>query len=107
MRLWNTPAEPLQVSVIWYYTASDGEILILKLWGMWSTHSLPLFSGSLGLGVEGSAGVQSIGQIELFNLLTVSKQMTDTKLNCQGYIAILKSFNYVQTNNEYKIKLFV
>ena len=36
-------------------------------------------------------GISSMGQIELYNHLTVCKQMTDVKLNCQCHIAILET----------------
>ena len=35
--------------------------------------------------------VPSMDQIELFNHLTVCKQMTESKLNCWYYIAILET----------------
>ena len=41
--------------------------------------------------------VQSMGQIELFNYLTVSRQMADVKLNCWCSYRWLKLFNCVQT----------
>ena len=45
---------------------SDGEFpVMLELWGMWSTSSLPLLTGTLSLRVVVSDGVISIGQIEL------------------------------------------
>ena len=45
---------------------SDGEAPVrLKLWGMWSTLSLPLLLGPLRPGVVAPDRVLSIGQIEL------------------------------------------
>ena len=45
---------------------SDGEILvILELWRMWSTPSLPLLTGLLWLGGVAPDRVLSMGQIEL------------------------------------------
>ena len=43
---------------------------------MWSTPSLRLLRG------QHSNRVPSMGKIELFNHLTVGKDMTDVKLNC-------------------------
>ena len=73
---------------------SDGEVpVMLELWGMRSTPSLPSLSGSLWLVVVAPEMVLSMGQIELKRLLmlnwvawnrTVStlKLRTYTKLNC-------------------------
>ena len=45
---------------------SEGEALVmLELWGMWSTPSLPSFPGLLWTGVGASDRVLSMGQIEL------------------------------------------
>ena len=62
--------------------ASDGEAQVLELWGMWITPSLALLPGPLWLRVVVPVRVPSMDQIELFNHLTVWKQMTDVKLNC-------------------------
>ena len=56
---------------------SDGE-----LWEMWSTPSLSLLLGSLWPGMLVPVRVTSMGQIEIFNHLTMCKQMTYAKLNC-------------------------
>ena len=49
----------------WYdIKKSDGETLALEIWGMWSTHSLPLLPGPLWTGSVGSDRVLSMGQIE-------------------------------------------
>ena len=56
--------------------------------GMWSTPSVPLLTGPE---VVVPDRVQSMGQEELLNHLTVYKQMTDIKLNCYCYITILKT----------------
>ena len=56
---------------------------------MESTPSLPLFQGPLWLGVAVFDMFPSMGQIELFEHLTVGKQMTDVKLNSLCYRAIL------------------
>ena len=62
---------------------SDGEALvILKFWGMQSTLSLPLLSGPLKLWVVAPNRVRSMGQIELFDIKTVHKQMTSVKFTC-------------------------
>ena len=50
---------------------------MLELWGMLSTSSLPLLPGPLWAGVVALDRVLSMGQIELFDHLTVCKQMTD------------------------------
>ena len=48
---------------------SDGEALvILELWGMRSTPSLPLLPGPLELGVVAPYKGLFIGQIELFDI---------------------------------------
>ena len=45
---------------------SDGEVpVMLELWGMWSTPSLPSLTGPLWLGVVAPDSVLSMGQIEL------------------------------------------
>ena len=72
-----------QVSSVWHKISSDSEVpVIMELWRMWSTLSLPLLPGLLWPRVIVPVRVPSMGQIELFNHLTVSKQMTDVKLNC-------------------------
>ena len=48
----------------------------MKLWGIWSTLSLPLFPGPLRPGVVVLDRVLSMGQIELFDIGAVSKPMT-------------------------------
>ena len=50
---------------------------MLELWGMWSTPSLSLLPGSLRPGVVASDRILPMGQIELFDIQTVRKQMTD------------------------------
>ena len=51
---------------------SDGEVpVILELWGMQSTPSLPSLPGPLWPGVVSPDRAQSIGLIELFEILTV------------------------------------
>ena len=47
----------------------DGEApVMLELWGKWSSPSLQLFPGPLWLRVVASDRVQSMGQIELFDI---------------------------------------
>ena len=71
---------------------SDGEVpVMLEFWGIWDTPSLPLLSGPLCPRVVVPVWVPSADQIELFNFLTEGKQMTDVKLNCYYYIAILET----------------
>ena len=55
----------------------DGQSQVMELWGMRSTHSLPLFQGPLWLGMV----VPSISQIVIFN-----------------HFPYLKPFNCVQRN---------
>ena len=55
---------------------------MLKLWEMWSIISLPLLPGPLWPGVVAPDRVLSMGQIELFKIelfdhLTVCKQIND------------------------------
>ena len=48
---------------------SDGEAsVMLELWGMWNTPSLPLLPGSLEPGVIVPDRFLSMGQIELFDI---------------------------------------
>ena len=84
---WATPSnECLGYNI----KTSDGEARILKIWGMWSSTSLPLLPGPLRLGVVVPVRIQSMGQIKLFKHSTLYKQMTDVKLNCY-VIAILET----------------
>ena len=55
---------------------SYGKVPALKIWGMWSTPSLPLFPCSLWPGVVALDRILSIGQTEQ----TACKQMTGVKL---------------------------
>ena len=50
--------------------------VILELWGMQSTSSLPSLPGSRWFGVVALAIALSIGEIELFDIETECKQMT-------------------------------
>ena len=62
---------------------SDSEALVmLELWGMQKTPSMPSFLGPLWLAVLAPDRVLSMGQIELFDIYTEGKQMTYAKLNC-------------------------
>ena len=49
---------------------------------MWSTPSLPSLPGPLWPRVLAFDRVLSMGQIELFDILTECKQMAYAKLNC-------------------------
>ena len=52
---------------------SDGNVAVmLELWGMWSTPSLPSLLGSLWLGVVAPHMVLSMGQIELNCILMLN-----------------------------------
>ena len=53
---------------------SDGKAPVLELWEMKSTPSLPLLIDSLSPIVVVPVTVLSMGQIKLFNYLTVFKQ---------------------------------
>ena len=55
---------------------------MLELWGMWSISSVASLPGPLLPVVVAPESVLSIGQIELFDILNVCKQMTCAKLNC-------------------------
>ena len=62
---------------------SNGEApIILELWEMWSTSSLPLFRGLFMPGVVAPERVLSMGQIELFGTQTERKQTTYARLDC-------------------------
>ena len=52
---------------------SDGEVpVMLELWGMWSTPSLPLLPGPLCPGVVALDRALSMGQIELICVLMLN-----------------------------------
>ena len=59
---------------------TNGQVSLLKLWGMWYTPSLPLLPGPLRSGVVAPVRITSMRHIELFNYLTVCKQMIYVKL---------------------------
>ena len=61
---------------------SNDEVPALEIWGMWSIPSLPLLPDLLWPRVGAPDRVQSMGQIELFDIETVSKQITYDELNC-------------------------
>ena len=61
---------------------SYGEAPALDLWGMWSNNSLPLLPSPLEPGLIEPDESPSTGQIEVFDILTVQKQMVYVKLNC-------------------------
>ena len=75
-----------------FYITMTLSHLIVELWRIWSTCSLPLLLGSFWSRVVDS----SMDQIELFNHLIMCKQITDVKLNCECYIAICVTINFVQ-----------
>ena len=56
--------------------------VMMELWVMWSTPSLPSFPGLLWPKVVTFDKVLSMGQIELFDISTECKQITYTKSNC-------------------------
>ena len=61
---------------------SEREAPLLELWGVWSTPSLPLLPWPLWPGVVVLVKVLSMDQIELYDHLTMCKQITDVKLKC-------------------------
>ena len=62
---------------------SDAEApIMLELWVMRTTRSLPSLPGPLSPGVVSPDRVRSMGQIELFDIQTEYKQMTSAKLSC-------------------------
>ena len=60
----------------------DGKAPVLDIWGILSTPSLPLLPDPLWPGVVAPESVQSVGQIERFNIQTLCKQMTSAELIC-------------------------
>ena len=75
-------AEYTDCTCIWHYALtapaydtkqSDGEApVILELWGMWNTPSLPLLPGVLWPGVVALDSVLSMGQIEINSVLMIN-----------------------------------
>ena len=78
--LWNSPTASLQRGKTppnkrpGYDTKeSDGEVPVMpELWGMHSTHSLPLIPGLLWPGVVAPDRILSMGQIELNCILMLN-----------------------------------
>ena len=64
------------------YTPNNFFYLVLELWEIWSTSSLPILPGPLWSGELLSVRIPSIAKIELFN-----------------HLLYLKPFNCVQTND--------
>ena len=60
---------------------SDAEAWVAELWGMWSTSSLTLLPVLLWPGLVASDRVLYMGQIELLDIRTLCKQMTNAKLD--------------------------
>ena len=54
-------------SSVWYLTPSDGEVLLLEIWRVWSTSSLSLLSGPPWSGVVVLVRFPSVAQIDMFN----------------------------------------
>ena len=79
---------------------TDGEIsVMLELWGMWSTPSLPLLPDPLWPRVIAPDRVLSMSQIELnsvimftFEQIPSGKVWTSHILPCMGWIILLLSF---------------
>ena len=86
---------------------SDDEApVMLELWEMWSTPSLPLLAGPLRPGVVAPNRILSMGQIEQ----TVCKQMTDVKLwllycNTWNHLTVCKKNSGSFKNFIYKMCL--
>ena len=57
--------------------SNDKNLVILGIWGMCSTPSLPLLQDLLWFGVVAPDTALSMDQMELFDIQTVYKQMTD------------------------------
>ena len=55
---------------------------MLQFWGMQRTPLLVLLPGPLWPGVIAPERVLSMGEVELFDFKTESRQMTFAKLNC-------------------------
>ena len=81
MYLWRG-VRPRPQRVSWYdIKQSHGNAAVmLELWGMRSTSSLPLLLGSLWPGVVAPERFQSMGQIELYDIWGEWKQITYAKL---------------------------
>ena len=60
---------------------SGSKVPVLEIWGVWITTSLPLLPDPLWSGVVVFVRVPFMGQIELFNHLSVCKQMIAVELN--------------------------
>ena len=61
---------------------SDGDTPVLVLSGMWSIPSLPLLQDLFCPGVVTPDRVVFMGQVELFDIQTVCKQIIYAELNC-------------------------
>ena len=78
---------------------SDGEALDLELWEICNPLSLPLLPGSLWSADAALDRVLSIGQIKLFDILSVCKQITEVKLNYYKAVFItIKRMSNVKWN---------
>ena len=82
---------------------SDGEApVMLELWGMQSISSLPLFPCVHCPGVIVPDRVLSMGQIELFDHLTVCKlcliELLGMHCNTWTYLAVCKQISNVELN---------
>ena len=62
------------------FKQSNGESPTMEIWGIWNILSLSLLLGPLWLRVVSLDRVLSMGQIDLFNIQTVCKQMTYAEL---------------------------
>ena len=80
---------------------SDGFAPVLEIWGIRSSPSFSFLPSPLLSGVVVPDKVISMDQKEIFDHLTVFKQMTCVKLNCLSYIARLETFLTVQTNEQF------
>ena len=87
----------IRVSWVWHEIASHDETPALGFRGMWSTTLLPLLPGPLGVVVP--VRVFSVGQIELFNHLTVYKQNLFAYQTC-ACVYSPTVFTILETTNE-------
>ena len=66
-----------------YWTVSDGEIPVMEIWGMWSTHSLPLIPDSRWPRVIAPVRVLSIGPRDSFESLMFGRNTLNHITECK------------------------
>ena len=72
------------------FKQSDGDALVLELWGNIEYPFTSITPRSTLIGVVITLRVLSMSEIELFDHLTACRQITDVKLNFWRYISILR-----------------